>query len=164
MVSLVNESKVQTNRTFADNINTEPDSLLPPAGVSNLLWQLSSPDERRPLLANQNNGNTAGFGDTPGFNASPADTLDGANLEAVTPFNAAVAPSQLSISDAGLEFITGHEGLRLELYNDPAGHATIGVGHLVHLGPIDGRASEAPFANGITRAEAMDLLLSLIHI
>jgi len=69
-----------------------------------------------------------------------------------------VPASQLAISDAGLEFITGHEGLVLELYNDPAGHATIGVGHLVHLGPIDGRASEAPFTDGITRQEAMDLL------
>jgi len=52
--------------------------------------------------------------------------------------NDLVSASQLSVSDAGLEFITSHEGLS--------------------LGPIDGRASEAPFANGITRAEAMDLL------
>ena len=31
-------------------------------------------------------------------------------------------------------FITQFEGVRRELYNDPAGHCTIGVGHLVHTG------------------------------
>jgi len=95
---------------------------------------------------------------------SAGDNQTPSEVDSVTPTNptdittGSVPASQLSVSDAGLEFITSHEGLRLELYNDPAGHATIGVGHLVHLGPIDGRASEAEFANGITRAEAMDLL------
>jgi len=95
-----------------------------------------------------------------GSGSNPALTgVRSATPTSAVELNAAsVPPGELSISDAGLEFITGHEGLRLELYNDPAGHATIGVGHLVHLGPIDGRASEAPFADGITEAQAMDLL------
>ena len=54
-------------------------------------------------------------------------------------------------SSMGLAHIGKFEGLRLKLYNDPGGHCTIGVGHLVHLGPIDGRASETPFKNGISK-------------
>ena len=68
------------------------------------------------------------------------------------------------LSDAGLAFIADWEGTRLTLYNDDwkpsavsQGNATIGVGHLVHLGPIDGRAEELPFVNGITEEEAMAL-------
>lgn len=49
------------------------------------------------------------------------------------------------------------EGLRLNLYNDPVGHCTIGIGHLVHLGPCDGRESEAPFTTGFTQEQAYEL-------
>ncbi len=35
----------------------------------------------------------------------------------------------------GREFLTREEGIVLHAYNDPAGHATFGVGHLIHLGP-----------------------------
>jgi lysozyme len=62
------------------------------------------------------------------------------------------------MSEAGLAFLARHEGLRLHMYNDSQGHCTIGIGHLVHFGPINGTdPSEAPFANGITRDAAMDL-------
>ncbi|AFY53470.1 phage-related lysozyme (muraminidase) [Rivularia sp. PCC 7116] len=61
------------------------------------------------------------------------------------------------ISDNGLKFIADHEGMILHLYNDPANHATIGVGHLVHHGPIDGSESEE-FKRGITKERAMEIL------
>jgi lysozyme len=62
-----------------------------------------------------------------------------------------------NISGSGLNFIGIHEGLRLNLYNDPAGHATIGYGHLVHLGSING-SEPADLKDGITQAEALSLL------
>ena len=63
----------------------------------------------------------------------------------------------LSTSTEGLEFIGQHEGLRLNLYNDPAGHTTIGYGHLVHYGAIDGSEPEE-FKQGITKERALQLL------
>jgi len=70
-----------------------------------------------------------------------------------------VIESSSFVSDAGLKFIADHEGLRLNLYNDPAGHATIGIGHLVHLGPING-SEPSDFKDGITEQQAYDLLKS----
>lgn len=67
-------------------------------------------------------------------------------------------PGQQTISDEALAFITHHEGVRLELYEDAANHCTIGVGHLVHLGPCNGQPSESKFQNGISMAEAQSLL------
>ena len=61
-------------------------------------------------------------------------------------------------SSIGLAHIAKFEGLSLKLYNDPGGHCTIGVGHLVHLGPIDGRASETPFNHGISKQRALNML------
>ena len=37
-------------------------------------------------------------------------------------------------SERGLGFITKHEGVRHQPYNDSAGHCTVGVGHLLHFG------------------------------
>src|SRR5580698_5767611 len=34
--------------------------------------------------------------------------------------------------------ITQNEGLRLVPYNDATGNATVGYGHLLHRGPLDG--------------------------
>jgi lysozyme len=64
------------------------------------------------------------------------------------------------MSDAGCRLIRDFEGMVLHLYDDPGPgrNCTIGIGHLVHLGPSDGRAEEAPYANGITEAQAYDLL------
>lgn len=62
-----------------------------------------------------------------------------------------------SISRAGLKFIADWEGFRGQLYNDPAGHCTIGFGHLVHHGPCNGTEPER-FKRGLTRAQALALL------
>lgn len=62
-----------------------------------------------------------------------------------------------ALSSAGLAFIARWEGYRGRLYNDAAGHCTIGYGHLVHLGRCNG--SEPPvFLDGITTKEGLDLL------
>lgn len=60
----------------------------------------------------------------------------------------------LVTSERGLELIRGEEGLVCHLYNDKAGHCTIGYGHLVHLGPCCGAASEQPFLNGLYKEHA----------
>ncbi len=66
----------------------------------------------------------------------------------------------MNISQNGLEFIASFEGFADHLYNDPspAGHCTIGIGHKLHDGNCDGRANEQPYQNGITKAQALDLL------
>lgn len=42
----------------------------------------------------------------------------------------------LRLSRKGAKFIGAHEGFSPIAYNDPAGHATIGFGHLLHYGPV----------------------------
>jgi lysozyme len=61
------------------------------------------------------------------------------------------------LSRKGAAFIAHFEGLELKLYNDPVGHCTIGCGHLVHHGPINGSEPEE-FKRGITRERAIELL------
>jgi lysozyme len=61
------------------------------------------------------------------------------------------------LSKKGAAFIGHFEGFRAEMYNDPVGHATIGFGHLVHHGPING-SEPAEFKRGITRERALELL------
>jgi lysozyme len=61
------------------------------------------------------------------------------------------------VSRAGVRFIGRWEGFQRNLYNDPLGHCTIGVGHLVHRGNCDG--SEPPrFKRGISRRRGLKLL------
>lgn len=65
------------------------------------------------------------------------------------------------ISENGLRKIAGEEGQVKRgglhvLYNDPVGHATIGWGHLVHYGPIDGSEPEE-FKRGLTDEQALAL-------
>lgn len=62
-----------------------------------------------------------------------------------------------SLSWEGVAFIAGFEGFRAHLYHDAAGHATIGYGHLVHRGAIDGK-EPAEFKAGISRQRALQLL------
>lgn len=62
-----------------------------------------------------------------------------------------------SLSDTGARFIAGFEGFRARLYDDAAGHATIGYGHLVHHGPCNG-SEPAEFRRGISRERALELL------
>ena len=66
-------------------------------------------------------------------------------------------PHQGGLSTRGAEFIARHEGCRLQLYNDPAGHCTIGVGHLVHHGPCNG-SEGAEFMAGISQERAFEIL------
>lgn len=61
------------------------------------------------------------------------------------------------LSAKGAAFIGRYEGYRGNLYNDPAGHCTIGFGHLVHYGPCDGHERPA-YRAGLTRAQAVELL------
>ena len=62
-----------------------------------------------------------------------------------------------TLSASGARMIGDFEGFSATLYNDPAGHCTIGYGHLVHRGPINGSES-ANFRKGITRVQARRLL------
>lgn len=65
-------------------------------------------------------------------------------------------PRELTLSRRGEEFIAEFEGFSSKLYNDQAGHCTIGVGHLVHLGNC--RATEGGLEKGISKAKAFALL------
>jgi GH24 family phage-related lysozyme (muramidase) len=67
------------------------------------------------------------------------------------------AKKPTALSKEGAAFIARFEGFRGQLYNDAAGHATIGYGHLVHHGPIDG-SEPAEFRKGISQERALELL------
>ena len=43
------------------------------------------------------------------------------------------------MSAKGRAMLIREEGVRRYAYNDPAGHATFGVGHLLHRGPVTAR-------------------------
>jgi GH24 family phage-related lysozyme (muramidase) len=62
------------------------------------------------------------------------------------------------ISQQCIDLIKSFEGFVPKLYNDPAGHCTIGYGTLVHLGNCNSDPSERPFAKGITEQDAAQLL------
>jgi GH24 family phage-related lysozyme (muramidase) len=102
------------------------------------------------------------------------DALEGSNAEPDSPKDGTVdeaqpkvvaggaeaggtgAPPRLSRRGAG--FIARFEGCVLKMYNDPTNNATIGVGHLIHLGPINGSEPQE-FRRGITRQRALELLM-----
>jgi lysozyme len=63
-----------------------------------------------------------------------------------------------AVSEAGVRFISLFEGWRSELYDDDAGHCTIGFGHLVHRGHCDGDSEPGEFRAGITRERGLELL------
>ena len=63
------------------------------------------------------------------------------------------------LSRKGAEFIAAFEGFRANLYNDAAGHCTIGYGHLVHHGRCTGR-EPGEFRRGITRQRALEILMA----
>jgi lysozyme len=62
------------------------------------------------------------------------------------------------LSQNGASFIGRFEGTVLRLYNDPVGHCTIGIGHLVHHGRCNG-SEPAEFKRGITKQRAIELLM-----
>lgn len=64
----------------------------------------------------------------------------------------------MQISAAGLALVRSFEGCVLHLCNCPAGDCSIGVGRLLDKGPICGDPSEEPYKNGITQAQADELL------
>lgn len=68
-----------------------------------------------------------------------------------------IARPATKMSKAGVEFLVREEGLVPHAYNDSEGHATFGVGHLIHLGPVteaDRREWGTP-TNPKTRAFAL---------
>jgi lysozyme len=97
------------------------------------------------------------FEELEGSNERPAPPEGEEEPAAAPEDEAPEAARGLKLSNAGTAFIARFEGCVLRLYNDPAGHCTVGIGHLVHHGRCDGRASEAPFRNGITRERAFEL-------
>ncbi len=62
------------------------------------------------------------------------------------------------LSETGVALIKAFEGFSSVLYNDPAGHCTIGYGHLVHHGPCDG-SEPGEFRDGISEERATEILL-----
>ena len=60
----------------------------------------------------------------------------------------------MQVSARGIALIAEFEGFSPVLYNDPAGHCTIGYGFLIHLGPCDGRAGEQVYAGGMPEPTA----------
>ncbi|WP_233886686.1 lysozyme [Paraburkholderia flagellata] len=65
------------------------------------------------------------------------------------------------MSEDGVKFLEGWEAYSATIYDtdgSKAGNATVGYGHLVHLGKISGAASEKPFQKGISEAQAEALL------
>jgi lysozyme len=64
-----------------------------------------------------------------------------------------------AVSSDGARFVAQFEGFFPNLYNDPAGHCTIGFGLLVHLGRCNG-SEPVDLKAGITRQRALQLLAS----
>ena len=62
----------------------------------------------------------------------------------------------MRMSAPGLQRLVTEEPLRLTPYNDAAGHATIGIGHRIHFGPVT-QADVNRFA-GFTAKGAVALL------
>jgi RHS repeat-associated protein len=62
------------------------------------------------------------------------------------------------LSEKGIDFLKDYEVFKSKMYNDSAGHATIGYGHLIHHGSISGKSSENPFTKGLTKNAATELL------
>jgi len=93
-----------------------------------------------------------------GSNARPDPPEDEAGRDVPEPDgDEARGPAPAGLSPQGANFIARYEGCVLHLYNDPTNNATIGVGHLVHVGPVNG-TEPAEFKRGITRRRALEVL------
>lgn len=64
----------------------------------------------------------------------------------------------MNVSDEGLKFIAGHEGMVLKPYNDPSNFCTIGIGHLIGRRPCN--QSDYSQWGTLTEQEAYDLFRS----
>ena len=62
----------------------------------------------------------------------------------------------LALSARGAQLIGAFEGFRATVYDDPAGHCTVGFGHLVHLGRCT--AADRTRWGTITRERGLQLL------
>jgi GH24 family phage-related lysozyme (muramidase) len=62
----------------------------------------------------------------------------------------------MRLNDAGARFIAEWEGCILHPYNDSDGNATIGIGHLLHFGPVN--AEDLARWRGFTQERAYQLL------
>lgn len=69
-----------------------------------------------------------------------------------------VAEGATKLSKAGVELIAEFEGFVSTPYNDAAGHATIGYGHLLHLGNVT--QADISRWGSISRVKGLDLLRS----
>ena len=96
-----------------------------------------------------------------GSNAAPDNPEDGIadDAEPADEDEAETRGTPPRLSQPGAGFIARFEGCVLKMYNDPTGNATIGVGHLIHMGRINGR-EPAEFRNGITRKRALAILMA----
>lgn len=65
-------------------------------------------------------------------------------------------------SDKGIRFIGKWEGFRSRLYNDAAGHCTIGFGHLLHEGECT-KVDQILLEKGLTEAQGLKLLREDVH-
>jgi len=68
----------------------------------------------------------------------------------------------LSLSSQGARFIEAWEGFRAQPYNDSEDNATVGIGHLIHRGPVTG-ADRARWGN-MTLAHALAQLQADMHV
>jgi lysozyme len=105
---------------------------------------------------------TADIAELEGSNAAPDTPDDGTVDDAEPPAEDEESDTRGvggRLSQQGAGFIARFEGCVLKMYNDPTGNATIGVGHLIHMGRINGR-EPAEFRNGITRKRALALLMN----
>ncbi len=67
-----------------------------------------------------------------------------------------VKPAQ-AVSEQGVNLIISYESWSSVMYNDAAGNATIGFGHLLHMGNING-SEPAEFKKGLTEEQGRQLL------
>lgn len=77
-----------------------------------------------------------------------------------TPAEPKKGEGGMRLSEAGFQFIRGHEALRLQMYDNDGsktGNCTIGYGHLLHGGKCTA-ADRAKYPNGITEAQAEQFL------
>jgi GH24 family phage-related lysozyme (muramidase) len=108
-------------------------------------------------------GSASGAGaDASSFSRSPCAGVASTVARAHALCDDAGGGNAMTVSDAGVELVKGWEGFAPKLYNDPVGHCRVGYGTLIHLGNCDGRDSEQPYANGVSKEAAMRLLASAL--
>ncbi len=105
-------------------------------------------ESRLPASAGATSGNGS-TGSTSGTGATSGSS--GANNS-----SAAKPLSQMQSSDRGVALVKSYEGFFAKPYNDPAGHATIGYGHLLHRGNVT--VADKQKWGTITEKQATDIL------